>query len=57
MGDLIDATPPELISKVFLEYKLFKTWFYRRSVLIGDGEVAGIDVSAVFWSRFFFCFY
>ncbi|KAG0042590.1 hypothetical protein BGZ83_000288 [Gryganskiella cystojenkinii] len=36
MGDLIDATPPELISKVFLEHKMCKTWFHGRSVLIGD---------------------
>ncbi|KAF9964528.1 hypothetical protein BGZ70_006325, partial [Mortierella alpina] len=36
MGDLIDATPKELISKVFVEEKMFKTWFYGRTVLIGD---------------------
>ncbi|GJJ74071.1 hypothetical protein EMPS_06429 [Entomortierella parvispora] len=36
MGDFIDATPPELISKVFLEHKMFKTWYHGRSVLIGD---------------------
>ncbi|KAF9193293.1 hypothetical protein BGZ50_007553 [Haplosporangium sp. Z 11] len=36
MGDLIDATPKDLISKVFLEEKLFKTWHHGRTVLIGD---------------------
>ncbi|KAF9432254.1 hypothetical protein BGZ76_011066 [Entomortierella beljakovae] len=36
MGDLIDATPKHLISKVFLEEKLFKTWYHGRTVLIGD---------------------
>ncbi|KAG0043519.1 hypothetical protein BGZ83_011326, partial [Gryganskiella cystojenkinii] len=36
MGDMIDATPSELISKVFLEHKMFKTWYHGRSVLIGD---------------------
>jgi hypothetical protein len=38
MGDFIDMTPPELISKVFLEHKLFKTWHHSRAVLIGDGQ-------------------
>ncbi|KAF8958828.1 hypothetical protein BGZ46_001879 [Entomortierella lignicola] len=36
MGDLFDATPKHLISKVFLEEKLFKTWHHGRSVLLGD---------------------
>ncbi|KAG0044373.1 hypothetical protein BGZ83_010408 [Gryganskiella cystojenkinii] len=36
MGDLIDATPQELISKVFLEHKMFQTWFHSRTVLLGD---------------------
>jgi 2-polyprenyl-6-methoxyphenol hydroxylase-like FAD-dependent oxidoreductase len=36
LGDLIDATDPELISKVFLEAKLFETWYHGRTVLIGD---------------------
>jgi hypothetical protein len=38
MGDLIDATPPELISKVYHQHQIFKTWFHRRAVLIGDGK-------------------
>ncbi|KAF9353013.1 hypothetical protein BGX26_009219 [Mortierella sp. AD094] len=36
MGDLIDATPKEGISRVFLEDKLFETWHHGRTVLIGD---------------------
>ncbi|KAF9157249.1 hypothetical protein BGX20_004047 [Mortierella sp. AD010] len=36
MGDLIDATPKEVICKVMLEEKLFETWTYGRTVLIGD---------------------
>lgn len=36
MGDLIDRTPKELISKVMLEEKLFDTWNYGRTVLLGD---------------------
>ena len=38
LGDLIEATPKELISRVYSEYKMFKTWFHGRSVLIGDGK-------------------
>ncbi|KAG0000464.1 hypothetical protein BGZ80_010033 [Entomortierella chlamydospora] len=34
--DLFEATPKEEISKVFLEEKLFETWYYGRTVLIGD---------------------
>ncbi|KAG0366222.1 hypothetical protein BC939DRAFT_437182 [Gamsiella multidivaricata] len=36
MGDLIDATPKERVSKVMLEEKIFTTWYYSRTVLIGD---------------------
>ncbi|KAF9198679.1 hypothetical protein BGZ49_000426, partial [Haplosporangium sp. Z 27] len=36
MKDLFDATPKNLISKVFLEEKIFQTWHHGRSVLIGD---------------------
>ncbi|KAF9351664.1 hypothetical protein BGX34_000425 [Mortierella sp. NVP85] len=36
MGDMIDATPPRFISKVLLEEKLFKTWYYGRTVLLGS---------------------
>ncbi|KAF9151719.1 hypothetical protein BG015_006294 [Linnemannia schmuckeri] len=36
LGDLIDWTPKELISKVMLEEKVFTTWSHDRTVLIGD---------------------
>ncbi|KAG0366596.1 hypothetical protein BC939DRAFT_482450 [Gamsiella multidivaricata] len=36
MGDLIDATPKETISRVYLEDKVFETWSHKRTVLIGD---------------------
>ncbi|KAF9388186.1 hypothetical protein CPB97_001486 [Podila verticillata] len=36
LGDLIDKTPQHLISKVMLEEKVFDTWFYGRTVLLGD---------------------
>ncbi|GJJ74501.1 hypothetical protein EMPS_06859 [Entomortierella parvispora] len=35
-GDMIDATPKDLISKIYLEHKMFQTWFHKRSVLLGD---------------------
>ncbi|KAF9107381.1 hypothetical protein BGX27_008773 [Mortierella sp. AM989] len=34
--DLIELTPKDEISKVFLEEKLFETWHNGRTVLIGD---------------------
>ncbi|KAG0042624.1 hypothetical protein BGZ83_000244 [Gryganskiella cystojenkinii] len=36
MGDLIDRTPKDLISKVMLEEKVFETWYSKRTVLLGD---------------------
>lgn len=36
LGDLIDATPKDAISRVFLEDKIFETWNHGRTVLIGD---------------------
>ncbi|KAF9403875.1 hypothetical protein BGX21_008441 [Mortierella sp. AD011] len=37
IGDLINYTPKEQISKTVLEEKLFTTWYNRRTVLLGDG--------------------
>ncbi|KAF9123043.1 hypothetical protein BGX30_001639 [Mortierella sp. GBA39] len=45
MGDLIDSSPRDTISRVFLEDKLFETWNHGRTVLIGDG-LAPSDISA-----------
>ncbi|KAG0003374.1 hypothetical protein BGZ65_001772 [Modicella reniformis] len=36
LGDLINATEPETISRVFLGSKLYETWYYGRTVLVGD---------------------
>ncbi|KAF9927652.1 hypothetical protein FBU30_002991 [Linnemannia zychae] len=36
LGDLIDLTPKEYISKVMVEEKVFDTWYSGRTVLIGD---------------------
>ncbi|KAG0044410.1 hypothetical protein BGZ83_010355 [Gryganskiella cystojenkinii] len=36
LGDLIDHTPKEEISRVYLEDKVFETWTHGRTVLIGD---------------------
>ncbi|KAF9392876.1 hypothetical protein BGX21_010925 [Mortierella sp. AD011] len=36
MKEIFDVTPRNLISKVFLEEKVFQTWYNGRSVLIGD---------------------
>ncbi|ORZ04202.1 hypothetical protein BCR41DRAFT_426043 [Lobosporangium transversale] len=36
IGDMIDRTPKELISKVMLEEKVFDTWYGGRVVLLGD---------------------
>ncbi|KAG0371495.1 hypothetical protein BGX24_001586 [Mortierella sp. AD032] len=36
LGDIIDATPADVVSKVMLEEKLFDQWSHGRAVLIGD---------------------
>ncbi|KAG0331369.1 hypothetical protein BG004_001696 [Podila humilis] len=36
LGELIDRTPKNLISKVMLEEKVFDTWYGGRTVLLGD---------------------
>ncbi|KAG0008247.1 hypothetical protein BGZ80_003655, partial [Entomortierella chlamydospora] len=43
LGDLIDMTPKEYISKVMLEEKLFSTWYGGRMVLLGDGAVSAMQ--------------
>jgi len=37
LGDYIDKTPADLISKVMLEEIVFDTWYGGRTVLLGDG--------------------
>ncbi|KAG0252106.1 hypothetical protein BG011_007203 [Mortierella polycephala] len=36
VGDLMDRTPKERLSKVRLEDKYFSTWYHQRTVLMGD---------------------
>ncbi|KAG0325450.1 hypothetical protein BG004_003212 [Podila humilis] len=38
IGDLIDISPKDSISKVVLEEKVFDTWYGGRTVLLGDGN-------------------
>jgi len=38
MGEIIDATPKDRITKFFSEEKVFRTWHHGHTVLIGDGE-------------------
>jgi len=44
LGTLINATPIANVSRVFLEEKLFETWSYGRTVLIGDGKVPSMSL-------------
>ncbi|KAG0007480.1 hypothetical protein BGZ80_004613 [Entomortierella chlamydospora] len=53
MGDLFDATPKDLISKVFIEEKMFKTCCDSRSVLIGDAwhkSMKDSGLSSINWA-------
>ncbi|KAG9061266.1 hypothetical protein KI688_007604 [Linnemannia hyalina] len=36
MGDLFDATPVDVVSKVYFEDMFYETWNHGRTVLIGD---------------------
>ncbi|KAI1305589.1 hypothetical protein EDD11_004903 [Mortierella claussenii] len=47
MGELVDATPKERRSKVFLEEKLFETWFHGRTALIGDGAINAMQDAVI----------
>jgi len=38
LGDLIDATPNDMISRVYIQEKLYETWNHCRTALIGDGK-------------------
>jgi hypothetical protein len=39
LGDLFDRTPKSTICKYMIEEKLFSTWFFGRTCLMGDGEL------------------
>ncbi|KAG0014600.1 hypothetical protein BGZ80_010354 [Entomortierella chlamydospora] len=47
IGDLIDATPRDMISKVFLEEKMFETWYHGRTVLVGDGATNAMQDAVI----------
>ncbi|KAF9132819.1 hypothetical protein BGX30_012514 [Mortierella sp. GBA39] len=47
LGDVIEATPKDRISKVMLEEKLFETWHYRNVVLLGDGAMNAMQDAVV----------
>jgi len=39
LGQMFDATPKERLSKVVLEENVPQSWYHKRTVLIGDGNV------------------
>ncbi|KAG0339066.1 hypothetical protein BG000_002915 [Podila horticola] len=47
IGSLIEQTPKDCISRVFLEDKLFETWHSGRIVLIGDGAVNALQDAVI----------
>ncbi|KAG0320202.1 hypothetical protein BGZ97_000492 [Linnemannia gamsii] len=47
LGDLIEATPRDNISRVYLEDKMFETWNHGRIALIGDGNAGLGAVTAI----------
>ncbi|KAI1297727.1 hypothetical protein EDD11_007007 [Mortierella claussenii] len=47
LGDLINATPKDLISNVYLEEKLFETWNHGRIALIGDGAINAMQDAVI----------
>ena len=51
LGDIIDATPKDVISKVMLEEKVFETWHHKRVELIGDGILLHAYLMLVIYNR------
>ncbi|KAF9290920.1 hypothetical protein BGZ88_007126 [Linnemannia elongata] len=47
IGDLVDGTPKDLISKVYLEDKLFETWNHGRIALLGDGATNAMEDAVI----------
>ncbi|KAF9095610.1 hypothetical protein BGX23_000219 [Mortierella sp. AD031] len=47
LGDIIEATPKDAISKVMLEEKLFETWYHGSIVLIGDGAMNAMQDAVI----------
>lgn len=46
LGDLIDGTSRNQMSKVMLEEKVFDTWYHGRTVLVGDGMILLYQVTS-----------
>ncbi|KAF9095609.1 hypothetical protein BGX23_000218 [Mortierella sp. AD031] len=47
LGDIIDMTPKDVVSKVMLEEKLFETWYNDNIVMIGDGAINAMQDAAI----------
>ncbi|KAF9136097.1 hypothetical protein BGW39_006893 [Mortierella sp. 14UC] len=47
LGDILDVTPKDVMSKVMLEEKLFETWYNGNIVLIGDGAINAMQDATV----------
>ncbi|KAF9551987.1 hypothetical protein EC957_000060 [Mortierella hygrophila] len=47
LGDILDVTPKDVISKVMLEEKLFETWYDGNIVLIGDGAINAMQDATI----------
>ncbi|KAG0072380.1 hypothetical protein BGZ89_006654 [Linnemannia elongata] len=47
LGEIIDSTPKNGISKVMLEEKLFETWYHGGIVLIGDGAMNAMQDAVI----------
>ncbi|KAF8936255.1 hypothetical protein BGZ47_009587 [Haplosporangium gracile] len=47
LGDILDVTPKDVMSKVMLEEKLFETWYDGNIVLIGDGAINAMQDATI----------
>ncbi|KAG0278505.1 hypothetical protein BGZ96_002359, partial [Linnemannia gamsii] len=47
LGDILDSTPNDTMSKVMLEEKLFDTWYDGNIVLIGDGAINAMQDATI----------
>ncbi|KAG0053646.1 hypothetical protein BGZ83_000717 [Gryganskiella cystojenkinii] len=46
-GDLLDKTPKDTIARIAMEDKFFRTWYYKRTVLVGDAAHKNIIYAGV----------
>ncbi|KAF9155767.1 hypothetical protein BG015_008697 [Linnemannia schmuckeri] len=47
LGDILDVTPKDVMSKIMLEEKLFETWYDGNIVLIGDGAINAMQDATI----------